>query len=216
VMVNIRSTAERSAWIKKREVCRVDLYAEIPTCEVVTASTVEGRIDVQRIIGNVVCKGVSADITLYNLDGIIRAQSVSGNIKASALMGHGDFDNVSGDVDIINSALSKLTCNTISGVIDFGGSLTGEGGLLSTISGNIILALSSDGNVSIGGKTLSGSVQLYPTTKIRKWEFGQFSADLNGGGTKLRITTVSGDIMTTLDSEKNHKLANQSAPAPIT
>jgi hypothetical protein len=143
------------------------LTLTVPTASTAKLSTVNGRIEVQ---------GITGELELHNTNGRIEAREVSGPVSAST---------VNGKVDVELSdtpARTEMAFSTLNGDVDvtlpdgYGADLT-----LSSDNG----AIYSDFEVVVTGDL----------PKTRRVVGQKMSGKINGGGPALLLKTFNGDIV---------------------
>jgi len=152
---------------------------------------------------NVVIKGVSTDLEVQDVQGGLRAGSVSGEVVVSDVAKRIDLSSVSGDV-ILSSANGRISARTVSGEIEasdsngsgtyhsVSGSITVRGSGaeldLETVSGEIIVTLQKFTDLT--GNTVSGDIEI--------------SGDLQSEGKRkgnVRLESVSGTVELSIDDD---------------
>ena len=123
---------------------------------------------------------VSGDVSITGAHGDVDASSVSGNIRMDRLNASGvRAHSVSGDVDVRVDAL------------------TGRGDFtFKTVSGNVTLDLPRDFGADLSMSTVSGDINSdFPITLGNgRMSRRRMEARIGGGGRRLDVSTVSGDL----------------------
>ena len=122
---------------------------------------------------------VSGDVRVVGMEGVVRAGSVSGEVRMEALKASSvRASSVSGDVTVF---------------ID---NLTGDGMLnFSSVSGNVTAELPRNLDADISMRSVSGSLDSdFPLTLNGRMSRSSISARIGKGGRELEVHTVSGDV----------------------
>ncbi|MDJ0839284.1 MAG: DUF4097 family beta strand repeat-containing protein [Acidobacteriota bacterium] len=150
-----------------------------------------GNLDIESVSGNVEADGIRGNIDL---------SSVSGRIKATALAGDLNLKSVSGNVVMNEVDAEHVEAKSVSGDVRFSeGTFHGNGSYrFSSTSGDIRLEYDGDSAFTISGKTVSGGIRPGNSgLSVRKAKYGPSSSldgDVNGGGVRVKVSTVSGSI----------------------
>jgi hypothetical protein len=186
----------------------------------VRVTGVKGAVRAQSISGNVVtsntprveyAKTVSGDIDLagVSMDSDASAQSISGNVRANGLKARAlDLSTVSGDVLLRDTSCERLNVRSISGAIEYGGSLARNGRYeVNSHSGSVRFTLTPGTGFELSATSFSGSVRSeFPLTvggtnsngvvqrRGRGPRGGAMQATFGDGSASLSVRTFSGDI----------------------
>jgi hypothetical protein len=130
------------------------------------------------------------------------ANTVSGDVEVSGLTGDVEAHSVSGDVRV--STRGSVEAGSVSGDLELTmGRLPDHGSLeFKTVSGDVDITLPSDAGAELHASTLSGDIdsdfplEMSGRNHNRSWvQVGQRArATIGGGGARLDVETVSGDI----------------------
>jgi len=173
VKVEDKSTAGQvSIGVSYPENCNCDASVNF---EVRVPANVDFVFDrLASVSGNVEVTGIRGDLRVESVSGTVTARDVTGLVKASS---------VSGNVDV------EITRLDAAGELKF-----------SSVSGNVSVKAPMTLSADIDMSTLSGGLQTdFPIT-VEKKEYGpgQYARGiLGGGGSTLRISTVSGSVSLT-------------------
>ena len=136
----------------------VELVVKIPADAKVTASTVNGSLELTDIGGDVEAATVNGSVTARSLKGRVNASTVNGSIKAQgAAVGEGvRYTSVNGSITITlpESTGAELDLSTVNGRITTEHPVTLDG----TISRRRIRATMGKGGPTIRASTVNGSV----------------------------------------------------------
>jgi len=166
---------------------------------------------------NLSVSSVSGSVKANDLDGQTHVNSVSGSVKVGNVGGRLEVNSVSGDVEIGNVG-AEVHLNSISGNVELGQvnssldvssvsgglnvtlvSLSPQGIHIRSVSGSIEMRFKSDINADFSAEDVSGEVYLDMSnvTRDREAKSPNVRARIGGGGTPIRISSVSGDIRLT-------------------
>ncbi len=185
----------------------------------VKVSSVQGAVRAESVSGNVttaatprleLSKSVSGDVVLTDAgtDADLTATSVSGNVRANGLKVRAiDAGSVSGDVVLLNVTCERLGIKSVSGNLEYSGTLARNGRYdLNTHSGSARLTLSGSTGFELTANTFSGSIRSElpltiggdrdrDTGRRRGVNNRQIRATFGDGSAALTIRTFSGDIV---------------------
>jgi DUF4097 and DUF4098 domain-containing protein YvlB len=188
----------------------------------VRVSGVKGVVRAQSVSGNVVASNaprveyartVSGDVELtgVSMDSDMTAQSISGSVHANGLKARGlDVSTVSGDIQLRDSSCERVNARSISGAIEYSGSLARNGRYeVNSHSGSVRFALTAGTGFELSAASFSGSVRSeFPLTiggstftngdivvrPRRGPRNGAIQATFGDGSASLSLRTFSGDI----------------------
>jgi hypothetical protein len=174
--------------------CEVDYLVHIPrNCEV-DASGVSCSVNVKGLEGEVKFSTVSGEMEMNDLAGNLTVSTVSGTIKGAQLAGSLHLHSVSGDARFTQSDLSAIKASTVSGDISLETPVHGEGFHFSSVSGNISISVPAGTACTVDLSSISGEIQADLPTTRQAASAGHRRVDVNGGGTLLSCSSVSGDV----------------------
>lgn len=127
----------------------------------------------------------------------VDANSVSGDVGVDGAQGDIQAHSVSGDVRLEHLRASSLQANSVSGDIEAQlDALTGSGDLaFRSVSGDVTLSVPKDFAADLRMRTVSGELTSdFPVTLNGGFGRRQIDARIGGGGRRLDISTVSGDV----------------------
>jgi DUF4097 and DUF4098 domain-containing protein YvlB len=222
--VEVRTDYDRN-WNNRSGDVSVDYTVTVPSSAAVDAksvsgtvkvSTVQGAVRAESVSGDVItsstprlelAKTVSGDVSLGGVttDGDLSATSVSGSVSARGLKARGlELGSVSGSLTIADAACDRLDGKTVSGNIEYAGSLAKAGRYtINSHSGTIRLTLAGNTGFELTANTFSGNIRSDlpmtiggPSRGSRRFGPGR---DIRGtfgdGSATLAIRTFSGDIV---------------------
>jgi DUF4097 and DUF4098 domain-containing protein YvlB len=178
---------------------------------VVRAETISGGITTASTPKLEVAKSVSGDVDLTDAtaDADLNATTVSGVIRARGLKARTlDLGTVSGDVMLSNIACMRLGVRSVSGSVEYSGTLAKSGRYdINSHSGTVRLSIGTDVGFELSANSFSGSIRselpmtLGPTSarndRRRPGPGHSTHAVFGDGSAALVIRTFSGDIVIT-------------------
>jgi hypothetical protein len=203
----------------------VDFVITVPARAPAEARSVSGDIRIERVRGAVRAETVSGDVTAVGVAELELAKSVSGdvdltgadeaadltagsvsgdvrarNIRARSL----NVNTVSGSVTLADVATGRLAAKSMSGDMNYSGSLARAGRYeLTTHSGDVRLTLRPDTGFELDASTFSGSIRselpltLSGDIRPRGARNAIMHATFGDGSAALTIRTFSGGIVIT-------------------
>ena len=165
--------------------------------------TTEGGVDFRITFpanGKLRVKSVSGDIEVQGVGGYLRLQSVSGRVEVSDAGGDLQLNSVSGDVIMSGIVDSTVDAASVSGDVDYrNGDLSGDDYNFSSTSGNVRIRHNASASYHLSGSTVSGSItnRVSDSLRIKEHEFTSMQSidgSVNGNGTSIDVSTVSGNI----------------------
>jgi len=206
----------------------VDYTITVPASAAVDAHSVSGSVKITGVSGLVHAESVSGnvttartpklesaksvsgaiDLTDATADSDLNASSVSGSVHAKGLKARSlTIGTVSGDVSLIDVTCERLGAKSVSGGVEYSGSIVKSGRYdINAHSGTIRLTLGSDVGFELNANTFSGSIRSdLPLTiggdtnrsEVRNRGFSNRSirATFGDGSAILTVRTFSGDIV---------------------
>jgi DUF4097 and DUF4098 domain-containing protein YvlB len=159
--------------------------------------TISGEMTMRAMNGLLSFNSVSGDIQLNDLTGTMQMNTVSGEIKGTHLSGALNLKTVSGDVEFERSALPSVSATTVSGGMELETSL-GEGPYkFNSVSGDLTMKLPADVHFTAELQSMSGDLSIkLPSASISNHN-GRQLVEVGGGGVKVLLKSVSGDMKIT-------------------
>jgi DUF4097 and DUF4098 domain-containing protein YvlB len=184
--------APRACSIKANGVSN-DLYAEGFEGDAFF-KTVSGDMTVRALNGAVSLSSVSGEMELADLTGNLHLTTVSGDVKGVHLSGSASLNSVSGDVDFEQSSLPHVEATTVSGEMKLETGLGAGPYKFNSVSGDLTLKVPADTRCSAELQTVSGDISTkLPTTSVSRHN-GTQMVEVQGGGVKVTLHSVSGDM----------------------
>jgi DUF4097 and DUF4098 domain-containing protein YvlB len=204
----------------------VDYTVQVPAGATVDVKSISGNVTVTGVQGVVhaetvsgalaasstpklTAKTVSGDMELISApaDADLAATTISGNIRAKGLKIRTlDLGSVSGDFALTDVACDRLGVKSVSGSVEFAGTLSKSGRYeINSHSGNVRLSLSGNTGFELNANSFSGSIRsdfpvtLGPTSERtdrgRRGPGHSTHAVFGDGSATLNLRTFSGDII---------------------
>lgn len=200
---------------------QVDYTVTVPSGAAVEVRSVSGNVKVtgvrgavraESISGNVIAaetprlemaKSVSGNVDLTDggADADLSASSISGNVRARDLRARAlDLGTISGDVSLTNVTCDRLGVKSISGNVEYSGSLDRNGRYdVNSHSGSVRLVLSGSTGFELIANTFSGSIRSeLPLTLGGDRDRGSGLTRRAGGNRSIRATFGDGSAALTL------------------
>jgi DUF4097 and DUF4098 domain-containing protein YvlB len=215
----------------------VDFTLTVPSTAAVDAKAVSGNIKITGVQGTVRAENVSGNITTSSTPKLEFAKTVSGDVEISDARAESDLSlgsvsgnvhvrglnargldlvTVSGDVTLSNATCERMGMKSMSGGLEYGGTLAKNGRFdVNSHSGTIRLKLAGTTGFELNATTFSGSVRSELELKLggpgttgdsgnrdrsgRRRSYGthEIRATYGDGSATLDLRTFSGDIVIT-------------------
>ncbi|MDE7352863.1 MAG: DUF4097 domain-containing protein [Acetatifactor sp.] len=172
-----------------------DLQMENADADQIQVSTTSGDISCGQLSGQISMSSTSGGIRILDGAGSTKVNSVSGDITLSNISGDFQLNTTSGEISLVEGS-GCGRANSISGdVCIFLKELTGNLDI-STTSGGISLTLPEDASFYLDFDSTSGECNTFfdddlSFNKRGTQAEGQYGSN---GSTRLKISTVSGDL----------------------
>jgi DUF4097 and DUF4098 domain-containing protein YvlB len=156
-----------------------DLVVQVPEKSSVKVAGVSADIDVKNVLGILNLQSVSGDIDSEVHAADIEIHTVSGDVKAQGddKVSHSELSTVSGDIDTQNLA-GEVTVNSVSGDLVVVNS-SFERARMETVNGDIVFdaALPGDGTLSV--ETINGDLDIKFTNSVSaRFDIETFNGDI--------------------------------------
>jgi DUF4097 and DUF4098 domain-containing protein YvlB len=188
----------------------VDYTIAMPASAAIEVHSVSGNVKVTGVRGAARAETISGDVTMADTPKLEMAKSVSGNVTLSGVTTEGDLSaasvsgnlvgksikvhaldlgSVSGDVRLTDVSCDRLAAKSISGTVEYAGTITKGGSYeVNAHSGDIRLTLANPAGFVLNANSFSGSIRSdLPLT---------IGGDTSGAGRPGRRTGVSNHSMT--------------------
>jgi DUF4097 and DUF4098 domain-containing protein YvlB len=188
-------------WLFGSQPCEVDYTVKAPRQCSLKLNGVSNSILAEGFKGDATMSSVSGDITLRDLTGSVRIRTVSGDVEGEHLNGELELDTVSGDVSLKESVLPSIKTKTVSGDIRLHTSLAEGPYDFKSVSGDFCLTVPPDTHCTAELHSLSGDlVSVFPRSGYSR-QHGSQTVTVQGGGVKISLSSVSGDLRLDCDGE---------------
>lgn len=159
-----------------------------------TFKTVSGEMTVRDLMGSLSFDTISGDMQLSDLTGKLHLNTVSGDIKGIHLSGALNLKTVSGDIEFEQSSLPSVSATTVSGGMEMETGLGNGPYKFNSVSGDLTMKLPVDARFTAELNSVSGDLSIkLPVTSVLHHN-GKQSAEVQGGGVKVYLNSVSGDM----------------------
>ncbi len=156
--------------------------------------SVSGEISLRQLTGPVKAGTVSGKIELEEVAGEIRLNTVSGRMRGRRLTGPVHVDTVSGRVELDDSSISSVDATAVSAGMDLETSLAGGPYRFNSVSGEVTLKVPEQTQCSAELHTVSGNLRIGLPATSQSRGHGAQTAEVQGGGVKVYLGSVSGDL----------------------
>lgn len=188
-------------WLFGSQPCEVDYIVKAPRQCTLKVNSVSSNILAEGFEGAVNANSVSGEITLRDLSGGIRIHTVSGDADGERISGSLDMDTVSGDVTLKESAFNSINSNSVSGDMDISTPLATGPYHFKSVSGDVRLSMPPESHCTGELHTVSGDLtSAFPVTGFSR-HHGSQTATIQGGGVRVSLRSVSGDLSLDCDGE---------------
>lgn len=188
-------------WLFGSQPCEVDYVVKAPRLCSLRLNGVSNTVLAEGFNGEVNINSVSGEITLRDLKSFVRIHTVSGDVDGEQLSGSLDVDSVSGDVVLKESRLSSIKGKTVSGDIRLSTPMAEGPYEFKSVSGDVRLTVPPETQCTGELHSLSGDlVTAFLTTGFSS-HHGSQSVRVQGGGVKITLNSVSGDLTLDCDGE---------------
>ena len=156
--------------------------------------SVSGEMELNGLKGPTNINTVSGKVELKELTGDVHLNTVSGGVDGKRLAGRMHMDTVSGDIALEGSNLASMETTTVSGKVNVETPL-GEGPYrFNSVSGRVGLKVPAEAHCSAELHSVSGSLRVDLPTTSQGRSNGTQLAEVQGGGVKVYLNSVSGDL----------------------
>ena len=189
------------SWIFGSHPCDVDYVIKAPRLCSVRVNGVSNTVLAEGLEGEINVHTVSGEITLRTLKGSMRIHTVSGDAEGRQLTGYLEADTVSGDVVVKESTLGAIKGKTVSGDMKISTPLANGPYDFKSVSGDVRLTMPSDTHCTGDLHSLSGTLSTAFPSNGYSSGHGSQSVLVQGGGVKISLNSVSGDLSLDCDGE---------------
>ena len=156
--------------------------------------SVSGELALRSLTGPMKIKTVSGSMELADLNGDLRLNTVSGKVSGKRINGALHLDTVSGNVSLGESNLPSVEASTVSGGMHYQTAFGAGPYRFNSVSGNVELLVPPETHCAAELHAISGqlSTKLSATSVSR--HNGSQTIDVQGGGVKVYLQSVSGNL----------------------
>lgn len=195
--------------------CSIDYDIAVPTGVAVWVETIGGEVTATGVEGGVEVSTVSGAVELTDITGDVQVESTSGEVVVSGVSGSADLETTSGAITASGEG-ERLRAVSTSGVVDLAdftagaveaestsGRVTVGGGFdtaeISTVSGTVDVD-TADPFQTLVAETTSGSVDVrvpagaYDVTGESVSGGRDIGVDTSSSGPRVQVDTVSGGV----------------------
>jgi hypothetical protein len=156
--------------------------------------TVSGEMNLQHLSGPVKVNTVSGKVELADLAGDLNLTTVSGKVSGRGIQGPLHLNTVSGQVALDESSLSSVDATTVSGRMEYQTAFGAGPYRFNSVSGDVELLVPPETRCSAELHAISGKLYTkLPATSIAR-QNGNQTAEIQGGGVKVYLHSVSGNL----------------------
>lgn len=175
--VKIETELPRGGWMRGSS-ASVEYELKVPASASLDLKSVNGRIAVEGVNGDVILKTTNGAIHAARLGGDLLAETTNGKIEALGVAGALVAETTNGGID------AEITAATLAHDVE-----------LSTSNGGVTLTLAPSVAARIDARAGNGSVKSDLTLgRVEREKRNALSGALNGGGPTIRVRTSNGSI----------------------
>jgi len=167
------------AWLRGAQVQYSAAFVlKVPRQVDLRATTVNGRVDVADVDGELGVETVNGKIVLDRVAGRIDVSTVNGSVHVADARGAVSAETVNGGISVEMTRVSDDADMRFS-----------------TVNGGVHLSLPPDVHARLDARTTNGGISTdFPVEVHGKWHSKSVDADLNGGGGRLEVRSTNGGI----------------------
>jgi DUF4097 and DUF4098 domain-containing protein YvlB len=174
----------------------------------ITVTRVSGNVAAESVNGSIEVSGGSKEVDVETVNGHltvkapatrVRAESVNGAVTVEGASGEVEATTVNGRLAVRGGTFDRATLETVNGAILLEGGLSGSGWVeIESVGGSVDLVMPGDVQADFTVSSFSGEIdnQIGPAAvrTSRYTSEKELTFSLGGGGTKVSINTLSGDV----------------------
>lgn len=197
------------------EACAVDYALRVPRDCALKVESVVNSTSVAGLRGTFALSTVSGLLRLKDLSGALTVSGVSGEIAGErlSLAAPLRLSTVSGDVVLADCALPAIDASTVSGRLTVHTPLAEGPYKFSSMSGGVRLVVPRGTACSVSASSLSGRFRTTEPSSRSSGSSRDGRTDINGGGPRIRMSSVSGSLWILSDEMDASLDANPESPA---
>ncbi len=188
-------------WLFGSQPCEVDYVVKAPRQCSLKLNGVSNTVLAEGFEGAVSVNSVSGEVTLRDLSGSVRIHTVSGDADGERIRGALDLETVSGDATLNASEFASIKAGTVSGDMQIHTPLADGPYTFKSVSGGVRLVVPPETHCTGELHSVSGDlVSAFPITGYSR-HHGNQAILVQGGGVKVSMNSVSGDLSLHCDGE---------------
>ena len=186
-------------WVRRliasNSIPSVHFEIECPVTSDITVKSADSGIDIENLKGVVDADQVAGRTRIAAHVGRVDLKSVSGEFSGTRLDGPVSYKSVSGNLEILDSRVSGLSIQTVSGKVVIDPlALADEPIAINTVSDQTKLILDPASRCTVTLRTVTGTVNTDLPFEVIEKSRTKWEAELNGGGREIRLKSVSGNF----------------------
>ena len=186
---------------------KVDYIVRVPQGIHLDASCISSSLTVSDLEGVFKLKTISGDVTLARLSGPIKLGAVSGDITGSQMSGVLDLNTVSGGVRLTESNFPSADGSTVSGDLLLQTPISDGPYHFSSVSGSVRMLVPADTRCNVELNSVSGNIRSSLPASATRSGHGLKVTQVQGGGTAVRLKSVSGGVAIETEGMPAHPVA---------
>lgn len=171
----------------------IDVEAVVPHDCKVTVTTTEGDVEIEDT-GSIEVKTLSGDVTAEDIAGDCTVTTGHADVTVERMTGALTANTINGDVEVTHSKLYSAQLHSVDGEVSLDAALGAGPFTIQTINGDVDLRLPSGQGAEVFFHTANGEFTTHLPTQANKSSKREWQAQVNGGGVRVEITTVNGDL----------------------
>jgi DUF4097 and DUF4098 domain-containing protein YvlB len=175
----------------------------------VIVTTTEGDVEIEDT-GSIEVKTMSGDVTAEDIAGDCTVTTGHADVNVERMIGALVANTINGDVEVTHSRLRSAQLHSVDGDVTLDAALGDGPFAIQTVNGDVDLLLPSGQGAEVFFHTANGEFTTHLPTQANKSSRQEWQAKVNGGGTRVEITTVNGDV----EISEGHGAAGSDARRP--
>lgn len=171
----------------------IDVEAVVPHDCTVRVTTGDGDVEIEDT-GAIEVKTMSGDVTAEDIAGDCTVTTGQADVTVERMNGALIAHTINGDIEISRSQLRSAQVHSVDGELTLDAVLGDGPFTIQTVNGDVDLMLPRDAGAEIVFHTANGDFSCDLPAQVTKSTSREWQAQVNGGGTRIEITTVNGDV----------------------
>jgi len=192
---------------------KVEYSVRVPQGTHLEASCISSSLNVSDLAGKFKLKTISGEMEVNSLSGPIKLGGVSGDITGSHLAGVLELSTVSGRVKLLLSDFPTAEASTVSGDLILQTPVTTGPYNFSSVSGSVRMLVPPDTRCNAELNSVSGTIRSSLPASSTRIGHGLKITQVGGGGTSVRLKSVSGGLAFEVEGMPVTNVATTSTPA---